>query len=165
MSERDPNRNYDYTQARRQAKRRTVFRRMQEALEKIRDEPDISVKVRALVDEGLDDSFTDADLYLYRDAQAKLAARAESKAEARKAKAIAKKAQAAPKLTIGRIEDQGFRILLRSAENSPFYVIASHFQAGNALPGDIVAYEPAEENFGWCILVLRSKDKKEADIL
>jgi hypothetical protein len=130
VTEPDPNRNHDYTQARRQAKRRVLYRRMREALEKLRDEPGISTRVRALVDEGLDDSVTEEEI--------------------------------TPRFTIGSIQDEGYRIILRSESNPNFFVAASHFQAGHAQLGDVVTYEPVGPKKGWFVSLSRQRPKRSS---
>lgn len=52
--------NYDKTQARRQRKRRALFNRMREALQKIRDTT-TDKQSMALAHEGLDENYSDKD--------------------------------------------------------------------------------------------------------
>jgi hypothetical protein len=48
----------DTTKAYRQEKRRFLFNRMRDALRKLDEEPNLPPRVRAIVDEGLDDTYS-----------------------------------------------------------------------------------------------------------
>lgn len=58
-------------------------------------------------------------------------------------------------LIVGKIEDQGDRVLLYDRSDPRFYVIASPLQAAGARPGDTVTYAPYGVNFGFFMALSR----------
>src|SRR3954451_23405879 len=95
----------DTTKAYRQEKRRFLFNRMRDALRKLDEEPNLPRRVRAIVDEGLDDTYSGVYKHVSQRQGAKTKAADDEASAPEPAKKVARKSASKTAQKVGLKKD------------------------------------------------------------